>query len=212
LVSNVLNLVPKYHTLDLTSKLSWQSIAWTSIPNVAGSIPTVIRQTFQLVRCGHKLRVRSETFYSPEYITPTHTRRKYHILEYIGIEGNRFSSEISPTYSYRLDLVAQLVEHWTSIIKVAGSITTVIRQTYQLSRCGCTPQTSYSPILCCFVLNEIQCCESIRNFINKGQQKLFPPNLYTHTEFRKAISLDHYEMYIVVKYRVVKYTLINLFG
>ena len=34
---------------------------WSSIPNVAGSIPTVVRQTFQLARCGCTLRVTSET-------------------------------------------------------------------------------------------------------------------------------------------------------
>ena len=34
--------------------------------------------------------------------------------------------------------LAQLVEHWTSISKVAGSIPTVVRQTFQLARCGCT--------------------------------------------------------------------------
>ena len=38
----------------------------------------------------------------------------------------------------RLDRVAQLAEHWTSIPKVAGSIPTVAKQTFQLARCGCT--------------------------------------------------------------------------
>ena len=33
---------------------------------------------------------------------------------------------------------AQLIEHWTSIPKVVGSIPTVVRQTFQLARCGCT--------------------------------------------------------------------------
>ena len=50
---------------------------WTSIPKVAGSIPTVVRQTFQPARCGYTLRVTSKTLYSPEYITPKHTQ-KYH--------------------------------------------------------------------------------------------------------------------------------------
>ena len=45
---------------------------WTSIPKVAGSIPTLIRQTFQLALCGCTLRVTSQTSYSPECITPTH--------------------------------------------------------------------------------------------------------------------------------------------
>ena len=53
------------------------------------------------------------------------------------------------SYEVRVDLVAQLVEHWTSIPKVAGSIPTVIGQTFQLARGGCTlrvtSQTSYSP-------------------------------------------------------------------
>jgi hypothetical protein len=47
---------------------------WTSIPKVVGSIPTVVRQTFQLARCGCTLRVTPQTSYSPEYITPTHTK------------------------------------------------------------------------------------------------------------------------------------------
>ena len=58
-------------------------------------------------------------------------------------------SMYSKIYPNRLDLVAKLVEHWTSIPKVAGSIPTVVRQTFQPARCGCTlrvtPQTSYSP-------------------------------------------------------------------
>ena len=45
----------------------------SSIPKVAGSIPTVAKQTFQLARCGYTLRVTSQTSYSPAYITPTHT-------------------------------------------------------------------------------------------------------------------------------------------
>ena len=36
-----------------------------------GLIPTVVRQTFQLARCGCTLRVTSQTLYSPKYITPT---------------------------------------------------------------------------------------------------------------------------------------------
>jgi hypothetical protein len=32
-----------------------------------GSIPNVVRQTFQLARCGCTLRVTSQTSYSPEY-------------------------------------------------------------------------------------------------------------------------------------------------
>ena len=49
---------------------------WTSILKVAVSIPTVVRQTFQqLARCECTLRVTPQTSYSPEYITPTHTKR-----------------------------------------------------------------------------------------------------------------------------------------
>ena len=51
----------------------------------AGSIPTVIRLTFQPARCGYTLRVTSKTLYSPEYTTPKHTQKilvsaslKYH--------------------------------------------------------------------------------------------------------------------------------------
>ena len=36
----------------------------------------------------------------------------------------------------RLDLVAQLVEHWTSKPKVAGSIPTVVKLVFQLARHG----------------------------------------------------------------------------
>jgi hypothetical protein len=46
-----------------------------SIPKVAGSIPTVVRLTFQPVRCGYTLRVTSKTLYSPEYITSKHTQK-----------------------------------------------------------------------------------------------------------------------------------------
>ena len=71
------------------------------------------------------------------------------ILVRIGISGTQRSSLCtqkikqststqSALSSNRLDLVAQLVEHWTSIPKVAGSIPTVVRQTFQLARCGCT--------------------------------------------------------------------------
>ena len=56
---------------------------------------------------------------------------KYHILEYIDIEGTRLSSKISATRT-DFDLVAQLVEHWTSIPMVAGSIPTVVRQLFSL--------------------------------------------------------------------------------
>jgi hypothetical protein len=34
----------------------------------------VAKLTFQLARCGYTLRVTSQTSYSPEYITPTHTK------------------------------------------------------------------------------------------------------------------------------------------
>jgi hypothetical protein len=42
--------------------------------------------------------VTSQTSYSPEYITPTHTH-KIVILEYIDIEGTRLSSEMSPNWT-----------------------------------------------------------------------------------------------------------------
>ena len=48
---------------------------WSIIPKVAGSIPTVVRQTFQPAQCGCTLRVTPQT-YSPEYTTPTHTKSK----------------------------------------------------------------------------------------------------------------------------------------
>ncbi len=52
------------------------------------------------------------------------------ILQRTDIEETTLSSEISDT---RLDLVAQLVERWTSKPKVAGSIPTVVRQIFTLS-------------------------------------------------------------------------------
>jgi hypothetical protein len=36
---------------------------WTSIPKVSGSIPTVVRQTFQPARCGFTLRVTSQIWW-----------------------------------------------------------------------------------------------------------------------------------------------------
>jgi hypothetical protein len=39
----------------------------------------VAKQNFRLARCGCILRVTSQTSYSPEYITPTHTKY-FHIL------------------------------------------------------------------------------------------------------------------------------------
>ncbi len=53
----------------------------------------------------------------------------------------RLSSEISK-HSNRLDLVAQLVEHWTSKPKVAGSIPTVVRLIFQLAWCGIYTQSN----------------------------------------------------------------------
>ena len=38
--------------------------------------------------------------------------------------------------SQRSRVRPQLAEHWTGIPKVAGSITTVTKQTFQLARCG----------------------------------------------------------------------------
>ena len=59
------------------------------------------------------------------------------IMNIIGI----YSSDIERTkltfrnitYSNQLDHVAQLVEHWTSKPKVAGSIPTIVRQIFQLA-------------------------------------------------------------------------------
>jgi hypothetical protein len=49
-----------------------------------------------MIRCGYTLRATSKTIYSPKYITSKHTQ-KYHIIEDIGIEGTRLSSEIPHT-------------------------------------------------------------------------------------------------------------------
>ena len=91
------------------------------------------------MQCGCILKVTSQTSYSPKYLTPTHTRKSYHRL--------LISKELDSVPKYQqLDHVAQLAEHWTSIPKVACSIPTVAKQTFQLARCGCilrvTPQTS----------------------------------------------------------------------
>ena len=47
-------------------------------------------------------------------------------------------SEIPHTRTHLIGLVAQLAEHWTSIPKVAGSIPTVVRLTFQPAWCGYT--------------------------------------------------------------------------
>ena len=61
LVPKVLDLVRKYHTLEPTCVAQLTLTEhWSSIPKVAGSIPTVVRQTFQPGRCGYTLRVTSE--------------------------------------------------------------------------------------------------------------------------------------------------------
>jgi hypothetical protein len=59
---------------SMTKLSGWLRHCQKCIPKVVGSIPTVVRQTFQLARCGCTLRVTLETSYSPEYITPTHTK------------------------------------------------------------------------------------------------------------------------------------------
>ena len=67
---------------------------------------------------------------------------------------------------YWLDLVAQLVEHWTGKPKVAGSIPTAVKQNFQFVRCGHTQRnitnlypspecaTAESIPLCCFKENK----------------------------------------------------------
>jgi hypothetical protein len=40
----------------------------------------LVRQTFQLARCGCTLRVTPQTSYSPEYTTPTQTKSNVTIL------------------------------------------------------------------------------------------------------------------------------------
>ena len=62
-------IVRKSNRLGLVAQLAEH---WTSI---AGSIPTVVRLTFQLSRCGYTLRVTSKTLYSPECITSKHTQK-----------------------------------------------------------------------------------------------------------------------------------------
>ena len=57
------------------------------------------------------------------------------------------------TYWKRLDLVAQLAERWTSIPKVAGSIPTVVRQTFQRNTLKVTSETSK---FICFKINQLK--------------------------------------------------------
>ena len=40
---------------------------WASISKVVGSIPTVVRHIFQLVRCGYKVRVTPQTSFVPDF-------------------------------------------------------------------------------------------------------------------------------------------------
>ena len=66
-ISKELDWVPKYHTrLDLVAQLAEH---WTSKPKIAGLIPTVVRQIFQLARCGYTLRVTPQTHSTTEYVT-----------------------------------------------------------------------------------------------------------------------------------------------
>ena len=61
------------------------------------------------------------------------------ITEHVGMEGTILSNEIPHTRKdFLIGLIAELAEHWTSIPKVAGSIPTVVRLTFQSARCGYT--------------------------------------------------------------------------
>ena len=93
---------------------------------------------------------------------------------------------ITECNSNRLDLVGQLAEHWTNIPKVARLI---LRQTFQLSRCGCTLRvTSQTYEWLCFCLgglykeNQSQSpmqtsCDAKKKIISEGELvfRLFPP-------------------------------------
>ena len=59
-----LSLVPSVPmcVLMLCTQVNQLAEHWTGIPKIAGSIPTVVRQTVQLARCGYTHRVTSETF------------------------------------------------------------------------------------------------------------------------------------------------------
>ncbi len=50
--------------------------------------------------------------------------------------------QLSYEVNLEVDLVAQLVEHWTSKPKVAGSIPTVVRLIFQLAWCGIYTQSN----------------------------------------------------------------------
>ena len=57
---------------------------WTSIPKVAGSIPTVAKQAFQLARCGCTLRVTSNICHHIHPSTHnTNTKKPTIILVYL---------------------------------------------------------------------------------------------------------------------------------
>ena len=45
----------------------------------------------------------------------------------------------------RPDGVAHLAEHWASIPKVLGSITTIVRHIFQLAQCGCKSRVTPGP-------------------------------------------------------------------
>ena len=62
---------------------------------ISQHIQGVSKKVRQFARCGYALRVTSQTYYSPEYTTPT--QKKFILLEHIGIEGTRYCSEISLT-------------------------------------------------------------------------------------------------------------------
>ena len=57
-------------------------------------------------------------------------------------------------HSNKLGVVAQLAEHWTSIPKVAGSIPTVVRLTFQPARCGYTLRVTSKTLLLLYNLKQ----------------------------------------------------------
>ncbi len=61
-----ITVITRSNRLDLVVQFAEH---WTSKPKVAGSIPTVVRQIFQLARCGYTLRITPQTHSTPEYIT-----------------------------------------------------------------------------------------------------------------------------------------------
>ena len=71
---------------------------------------------------------------STQIISRDHIHHNHYIQDH--------TAHTNINYSKQLDLVAQSVVHWRSKPKVAGSILTAVKQTFQLAWCGNTVEIS----------------------------------------------------------------------